>query len=69
KWGAVGTTTAVPMLTDMIQPDSDPLLYGDNADVTAAMQAGQIDAALFDCDGMMCDLEICILMQCSNLKF
>lgn len=48
KWGAVGTTTAVPVLTDMIQPDSDPLLYGDNADVTAAMQAGQIDAALFD---------------------
>lgn len=47
-WGAVGTTTAVPMLTDFIQPDSDPLLYGDNADVTAAMQAGQIDAALFD---------------------
>jgi len=48
KWGAVGTTTAVPMLTDMIEPSSDPLLYGDNADVTAAMQAGQIDAALFD---------------------
>lgn len=48
KWGAVGTTTAVPMLTDIIAPSSDPLLYGDNADVTAAMQAGQIDAALFD---------------------
>ena len=32
----------------MIQPSADPLLYGDNADVTAAMQAGQIDAALFD---------------------
>lgn len=47
-WGAVGTTTAVPMLTETIQPDSSPLLYGDNADVTAAMQAGQIDAALFD---------------------
>ncbi|MFK7746672.1 MAG: ABC transporter substrate-binding protein [Roseobacter sp.] len=47
-WGAVGTTTAVPMLTDTIQPDRNPLLYGDNADVTAAMQAGQIDAALFD---------------------
>lgn len=47
-WGAVGTTTAVPMLTDTIQPTKDPLLYGDNADVTAAMQAGQIDAALFD---------------------
>ena len=47
-WGAVGTTTAVPMLTDTIQPERDPLLYGDNADVTAALQAGQIDAALFD---------------------
>lgn len=48
KWGAHGSTTAVPMLTDTIQPTSDPLLYGDNADVTAALQAGQIDAALFD---------------------
>ncbi|MEM9350901.1 MAG: ABC transporter substrate-binding protein [Pseudomonadota bacterium] len=48
KWGAVGTTTAVPKLIETIQPESDPLLYGDNADVTAAMQAGQIDAALFD---------------------
>lgn len=48
KWGAVGTTTAVPKLLETIQPSSDPLFYGDNADVTAAMQAGQIDAALFD---------------------
>ena len=32
----------------LIAPDSDPLLYGDNTDVTAALQAGQIDAALFD---------------------
>lgn len=48
KWGAVGTTTAVPKLMNTIEPDSDPLLYGDNADVNAAMQAGQIDAALFD---------------------
>ena len=47
-WGAVGTTTAVPMLTDTIQPSQDPLLYGDTADVTAAMKANQIDAALFD---------------------
>lgn len=47
-WGADASTTAVPMLTDIIAPDSDPLLYGDNTDVTAAMQAGQIDAALFD---------------------
>ncbi len=48
KWGAVGSTTAVPMLTDVIQPEQDLLLYGDNADVNAAMGAGQIDAALFD---------------------
>lgn len=48
KWGAVGTTTAVPMLSDVIQPSSDPLLYGDNADVNAAIQANQIDAALYD---------------------
>ena len=48
KWGAVGTTTAVPKLIESIEPTSDPLLYGDNADVVAAMQANQIDAALFD---------------------
>jgi polar amino acid transport system substrate-binding protein len=47
-WGADANTTAVPMLTEIVGPDRDPLLYGDNVDVTAAMQAGQIDAALFD---------------------
>lgn len=48
KWGADANTTAVPMLTDLVSPESDPLLYNDNTDVTAALQAGQIDAALFD---------------------
>lgn len=48
QWGAVGTTTAVPKLASVIQPDNDPLLYGDNADVNAAISANQIDAALFD---------------------
>lgn len=48
RWGADANTTAVPMLTDLVAPESDPLLYNDNTDVTAAMQAGQIDAALFD---------------------
>ena len=48
QWGAVGSTTAVPKLASVIQPDADPLLYGDNADVNAAMTANQIDAALFD---------------------
>lgn len=48
KWGADASTTAVPMLADVVQPDSDPLLYGDNADVVEALKANQIDAALFD---------------------
>lgn len=48
KWGAHASTTAVPMLVGLIAPDSDPLLYNDNADVSAALQAGQIDAAFFD---------------------
>ncbi|MEJ8561830.1 ABC transporter substrate-binding protein [Yoonia sp. GPGPB17] len=48
KWGAMGSTTAVPKLANVIQPATDPLLYGDNADVNAAMSANQIDAALFD---------------------
>ncbi len=48
KWGAVSTTTAVPMLSSIIDPSASPLLYGDNADVNAAIQANQIDAALYD---------------------
>ncbi len=47
-WGADANTTALPMLTEIVAPEKDPLLYGDNTDVTAAMQANQIDAALFD---------------------
>ena len=48
KWGAHASTTAVPMIAENIQPDSDPLLYGDNADVVEAMKANQVDAALMD---------------------
>jgi polar amino acid transport system substrate-binding protein len=48
KWGAGAGYTAVPVLTELVAPDSDPLLYNDNTDVTAAIQAGQIDVALFD---------------------
>ncbi|MBP0482520.1 ABC transporter substrate-binding protein [Sagittula salina] len=47
-WGADANTTAVKMLADLIAPEAGPMLYNDNVDVTAAMQAGQIDAALFD---------------------
>ena len=48
KWGAVATTTALTILNNVIQPESDALLYNDNADVNAAIMAGQIDAALYD---------------------
>ena len=47
-WGAHASTTAVPMLAEVVQPDADPLLYGDNADVVEAMKANQVDAALMD---------------------
>ncbi|MBT8409182.1 MAG: ABC transporter substrate-binding protein [Alphaproteobacteria bacterium] len=47
-WGADANTTAVAMLGQVIRPEKDPLLYGDNADVVEAMKANQIDAALFD---------------------
>lgn len=47
-WGADANTTAVPMLSGLIGPERDPLLYNDNTDVIEAMKANQIDAALFD---------------------
>ena len=48
KWGVVGTTTAMPMLRDLIKPTADPLLYNDTADVVQALKSNQIDAGLFD---------------------
>ena len=48
KWGIDSNTTALQMLQDNIKPDSDPLLYDDNVNVTEAMKANQIDAAMFD---------------------
>lgn len=48
KWGAVAATTALPVVMDIVKPTSDPLLYDDTANVAAAMQANQIDAAIFD---------------------
>lgn len=48
KWGVMGGTTNMSALMETIAPASMPLVYNDNADVTAAIQAGQIDAALFD---------------------
>ncbi len=48
KWGVDANTTALKMLQETIKPDSDPLLYDDNVNVTEAMKANQIDAAMFD---------------------
>lgn len=48
KWGVVASTTALPVVTETIAPDSSPLIYDDNANVVEAMKANQIDAALFD---------------------
>lgn len=48
KWGIDSNTTGLTMLQDNIKPDSDPLLYDDNVNVTEALKANQIDAALFD---------------------
>lgn len=48
KWGVDANTTALTMLQQNIQPDSDPLLFDDNVNVTEAMKANQIDAAMFD---------------------
>jgi len=48
KWGAGAGTTAGGLIADLIGPDAQTLLYDDNADVTEALKAGQIDAALLD---------------------
>jgi polar amino acid transport system substrate-binding protein len=46
--GAQSGTTSLAFITDVIQPDSEPLVYSDNTAVKAALEANQIDAAVFD---------------------
>ena len=48
KWGVVQATTGLPVVNEVIKPDSDVLFYDDNANAVAAMKADQIDAAIFD---------------------
>ena len=48
KWGVVTATTGLPVVTDVIAPESEVLFYDDNANAVAAMRADQIDAAIFD---------------------
>ncbi|MEP1125836.1 MAG: ABC transporter substrate-binding protein [Ilumatobacter sp.] len=46
--GAQSGTTSLAFITDVIQPDSEPLVYDDNSAVKAALEANQLDAAVFD---------------------
>lgn len=48
KFGAQVGTTSLQFITDVIQPDQEPLVYDDNVGAKAALEANQIDAAVFD---------------------
>ncbi|MGB7241555.1 MAG: ABC transporter substrate-binding protein [Sulfitobacter sp.] len=48
KWGAAQATTGLSVVTETIQPDSEAFFYDDTANAVAALQADQIDAAIFD---------------------
>ena len=48
KFGAQAGTTSLEFITDVIQPDQDPFVYDDNVGAKAALEANQIDAAVFD---------------------
>lgn len=48
KLGAQSGTTSLAYITDVIQPDTEPYVYDDNAGAKAALDAKQIDAAVFD---------------------
>jgi polar amino acid transport system substrate-binding protein len=48
KFGAQVGTTSLDFITDVIQPNQDPFVYDDNVGAKAALEANQIDAAVFD---------------------
>ena len=48
KLGAQVGTTSLDYITNVIKPDTDPFVYDDNAGAKAALEAKQIDAAVFD---------------------
>lgn len=48
KFGAQVGTTSLQFITDVIQPDQEPFVYDDNVGAKAALEANQIDAAVFD---------------------
>ena len=48
KLGAQAGTTSLDYINNVIKPDTEPFVYDDNAGAKAALQAKQIDAAIFD---------------------
>lgn len=48
KFGAQVGTTSLSFITDVIQPNQEPFVYDDNVGAKAALEANQIDAAVFD---------------------
>ena len=48
KLGAQTGTTSLDYITNVIKPDTAPFVYDDNAGAKAALEANQIDAAIFD---------------------
>ena len=48
KFGAQSGTTSLDFITEVIQPDTEPYVYDDNAAAKAALEAGQVDAIVVD---------------------
>ncbi len=48
KFGAQVGTTSLAFITEVIQPTQEPFVYDDNVGAKAALEANQIDAAVFD---------------------
>ena len=48
KFGAQSGTTSLDFITEVIQPDTEPYVYDDNAAAKSALEAGQVDAIVVD---------------------
>ena len=48
KFGAQAGTTSLDFINDVIKPNQEPFAYDDNVGAKAALEANQIDAAVFD---------------------
>lgn len=48
KWGAVRATTFVSVIDNLIAPDTPVTLYDNSTQMLAALESGQVEAALLD---------------------